>query len=161
MSSSDRPPERDRADANAANPAHRGEHASAYSYEIAQQRLREETHTREYQRLRFEQDRLDKARRRATASYLIRTIAYLLAALQVLLGLRFFLRLTAANAENAFASVIYGLSNPFVAPFSTLFVSPTLGGNAHIFDVNLLTAMLAYMVLGLLAIWLVRVLFSR
>ncbi|GAC1387483.1 MAG: hypothetical protein NVS1B7_0930 [Candidatus Saccharimonadales bacterium] len=38
-----------------------------------------------------------------------------------LLGLRFILSLLGANRDNAFASFIYGLSHPFVAPFFGLF----------------------------------------
>ncbi|MBD0334322.1 MAG: YggT family protein, partial [Cyanobacteria bacterium Co-bin13] len=63
--------------------------------------------------------------------------------------------------DNTFAGFIYSLSQPFVAPFSTLFISPTFEGNTHIFDVNILVAMAAYLVLALLAVWLVRLLSNR
>lgn len=158
MSYSDRPPERDRADGSG---PYANNQQPAYNYEIAQQRLRQESQEREYQRLRFEEDRIAKSRRRAIVHRVIRTIAYLVGALEILLGLRFLLRLMAANPENGFASIIYGLSRPFVAPLSTLFISPTFEGNTHIFDVNVLVAMVAYLLLGLLAIWLVRLLANR
>ncbi|HSX23603.1 MAG TPA: hypothetical protein VLE74_00685 [Candidatus Saccharimonadales bacterium] len=38
-----------------------------------------------------------------------------------ILALRFILSLLAANRSNAFASLIYSLSHPFVAPFFGLF----------------------------------------
>jgi hypothetical protein len=92
-------------------------------------------------------------------------IWYLVGALELLLALRFVLRLTGANPENTFASTIYNLSSPFVAPFSTLFVSPATSGTStfsqNIFDVNLLISMFAYLLLGFLAAWLVQILFSR
>jgi uncharacterized protein YggT (Ycf19 family) len=92
-------------------------------------------------------------------------IWFLIGALELLLALRFFLRLTGANPENTFASTIYNLSRPFVAPFSTLFVSPATSGTStfgqNIFDVNILVAMVAYLLLGLLAAWLVKIIFSR
>ncbi|HUP26078.1 MAG TPA: hypothetical protein VM124_00330 [Candidatus Limnocylindrales bacterium] len=37
------------------------------------------------------------------------------------LGLRFILSLLGANRDNAFASFVYGISHPFVAPFFGLF----------------------------------------
>ncbi|MBD2256402.1 YggT family protein [Pseudanabaena sp. FACHB-2040] len=123
--------------------------------------MRQESQEREYQRLRFEEDQFARARRRAIVHRIIWGITYLVGALQILLGLRFLLRLTAANPDNTFAGFIYSLSQPFVAPFSTLFISPTFDGNTHIFDVNILVAMIAYLVLALLAIWLVRILSNR
>lgn len=84
-------------------------------------------------------------------------VIYLVSALQILLGLRFLLRLTAANPDNTFAEVIYGLSDPFVTPFSTLFVSPTFNGSRHIFDLNILVAMAAYLALLGLLLGLVQI----
>ena len=153
MSYSDRPPERDS--------GYSANRPSGYNYEVAQQRLREEAQAREYQRLRFQEEQTARNRRRIITHRSIWAITYLVGALQILLGLRFLLRLTAANAENTFAGFIYSLSQPFVAPFSTLFISPTFNGNTHIFDINILVAMLAYLVLALLAIWLVRLITNR
>ena len=145
MSYSDRPPERDR----------------TYNYEIEQQQQRQVAQEREYQRLRFEEDRIARSRRQVLVHRLVQAVTYLATALEVLLGLRFFLRLLAANSTNTFASVIYGLSEPFVAPFSTLFISPTFNGSTNIFDVNLLVAMFTYLLLTLLVVWLIRLLLRR
>lgn len=79
--------------------------------------------------------------------------------LEILLGLRFLLRLLGANPQNEFARLINNLSTPFIAPFSTLFISPTFGGRAYIFDVNIVIAIVAYALLGYLALSLVRFIF--
>lgn len=112
-------------------------------------------------RLQQEERRLELARRDATLIWVTRSISYLVGALEVLLGLRFVLRLTGANTENSFAQFIYSLSDPFVAPFSTLFISPTTAEGTNIFDVNILIAMVAYALLGWLVIWLVRLVQGR
>lgn len=115
--------------------------------------------TEEQQRLALRQKNLSQARRAKVAGKWIQVLIYLGSALELLLGLRFILRLTAANPDNTFAHLIYRWSDPFVAPFSTLFVSPTFDGNRHIFDVNVLVAMVAYLILLLLGIQLVRLIF--
>lgn len=102
-----------------------------------------------------------KTQRVTIADKFIQMVYFLVGALELLLGLRFLLRLTAANQDNTFANFILGLSEPFVRPFSTLFVSPTFNGNRHILDVNLLVAMVSYLVLMVLVVWLIRILTNR
>lgn len=104
---------------------------------------------REEQQLAREDHRLAVARRQTIVDRAIAIIYFLVGALEVLLLIRFFLRLFGANPDNQFAQVIYDFSAPFVAPFSTLFISPTFG--TSVFDVNLLVAMIVYALLG----WLV------
>jgi len=118
---------------------------------------------RESERMRLEREehRVARAQRSAVARKFEQAVYYLVGALELLLALRFLLRLTGANPENTFAQVIYGLSNSFVKPFSTLFISPTFNGNQNIFDINLLVAMISYLVLMGLLIWLVRIIESR
>lgn len=114
--------------------------------------LREERRLREEERrLRLEEERFEAIRREAVVNRAVNIVYYLVGALLILLMLRFILRLFAANAENLFARVIYDFSEPFVAPFSTLFISPTFSEGAAIFDINLLIAMLVYALLA----WLV------
>jgi YggT family protein len=115
----------------------------------------------ERRRLQHESARHGVARRVTVVEKFVQTIYYLVAALQLLLGLRFFLRLTAANPDNTFASVIYGLSEPFTKPFSTLFISPTFDGSNNIFDVNVLVAMAAYLALMFLFVWFIRIIANR
>lgn len=115
----------------------------------------------ERQRLAQEAARHTKARHVTFLDRFTSAVLYLVAALEVLLGLRFLLRLTAANPENTFAAVIYRLSEPFIRPFSTLFISPTFNGSLNIFDLNILVAMAAYLALLALFLGLLRVLFGR
>ncbi len=115
----------------------------------------------ERERLRQEEAHGAGVQRFVVARKLSQTVIYLVSALQLLLGLRFLLRLTAANPDNDFANFIDSLSNPFAAPFANLFVSPTTNGDVHIFDVNVLVAMLAYLVLMFLALWLIRIFLGR
>jgi uncharacterized protein YggT (Ycf19 family) len=123
-----------------------------------QQELRRQ---QEALQLRQEEQRLELARRATTSNWIINSIYFFVGLLEILLGLRFLLRVLGANTDNTFAQVIYNLSDPFVAPFSTLFVSPVTGGGANIFDVNVLIAIVVYALLGWLAVWLVRLLQGR
>ena len=111
----------------------------------------------EERRLREEDRRSKAARTELMTTRVVNGIYFLIGALEVLLLLRLVLRMSGANAQNTFASFIYGLSEPFVAPFSTLFISPTADGARYIFDLNLIVAMIVYGLLGLLAGRLVRV----
>ncbi|MFE4105251.1 YggT family protein [Almyronema epifaneia] len=115
----------------------------------------------ERQRLQREEHYLESAHQNAIARKFEQGIYFLVGALELLLLLRFILRLSGANPDNTFANIIYNLSQPFVTPFSTLFISPTFNGNLNIFDVNLLVAMASYFVLMFLVIWLVRIVSSR
>ncbi len=107
-------------------------------------------------RLRQEEQRLRDAERRSTFAWIRNSILLLVSALEILLAIRFFLRVAGANTSNAFAQFIYNLSEGFVAPFSTLFISPVKGDGAYIFDVNILIAMLVYALLGWLALAIVN-----
>jgi hypothetical protein len=115
----------------------------------------------ERQKLAQENARHTKAHRVTVLDKFVQGVLYLVGALEILLALRFMLRLTAANPENTFASVIYGLSRPFVNPFSTLFVSPTFNGSQNIFDVNVLVAMAAYLALLALFLGFLRIVFDN
>ncbi len=123
------------------------------------------TSSREAQRLKREEAKV-RARQQRMFFFRIRnSIYFLVGFLEVLLALRFFLRLSGANPDNLFAKSIYGLSAPFVTPFSTLFISPvestdaTIGQN--IFDINLLIAMMIYGLLGFLAVWLATYVYKQ
>jgi uncharacterized protein YggT (Ycf19 family) len=116
---------------------------------------------REQQQLAQEKARRTKAYQANLLDRFVRAVIYLVVALEVLLGIRFLLRLAGANPENTFAGFIYAISEPFVSPFSTLFISPTFEGSANIFDVNLLVAMVVYVALLALFLGLIRVLFEQ
>ena len=110
-------------------------------------------------RLRQEENRLGTAKRTNTYIWIVNSIYWLAGMLEILLGLRFVLRLFGANPENEFARLINNLSAPFMAPFSTLFISPTSDNRANIFDVNIVIAIIAYALLSYLTVSLVRFIF--
>lgn len=112
-------------------------------------------------RLQQEEDRLATGKSRSTFNWLISSIYFLVGSLEVLLGLRFLLRLSGANTRNTVSQFIATLSAPFVAPFSTLFVSPVTGDGANIFDLNVLIALIVYPLLGWLGVRLVRFIHTR
>ena len=112
-------------------------------------------------RLRQEEKRLAVAQRGSTFIWIVNSIYWLAGLLVTLLVLRFSLRLFGANPENGFAQLINQLSAPFVAPFSTLFISPTSGGGVNIFDVNVLIAIAVYTLLSYLMVSLVKFIFYQ
>ena len=123
---------------------------------------RQELHSEEETfRLQQEEERLESGKRRSIFAWIINSIYLLVGMLEVLLLLRFFLRFSGANTQNAFAQYIYNLSAPFIAPFSTLLISPVAGGGANIFDVNVIIAIIVYALLGWLSLLLVRFLSGR
>lgn len=76
-----------------------------------------------------------------------------------LIGMRFLLKLIAANPANAFARLVYGLSDLLVGPFLTLTDSPTFG--EAILEVPSLIAMLVYALVAWAGARLIWVLFER
>lgn len=116
-------------------------------------------------RLKREQQKIAVVQQKRLFDRIENSVYFLVGMLETLLLIRFFLRLTGANPDNMFASFIYRLSEPFVAPFSTLFISPTAKTDAtigeNIFDVNLVIAIVIYCLLGFLATWLVRYVYRQ
>lgn len=82
------------------------------------------------------------AERRFRMSKIYRIMWALLGLLEILLALRFLLRLIAANANSGFAMFIYGITGIFVGPFNGLISTPTSGGTA--LEVTTLIAMAIY-----------------
>ncbi|NJN72521.1 MAG: YggT family protein [Limnothrix sp. RL_2_0] len=120
---------------------------------------------KEAARLSREQKKIAMAQQKRLFDRIENSIYFLVGMLETLLLIRFFLRLTGANPDNMFARFIYNLSEPFVSPFSTLFISPTANTSAtigqNIFDVNLVIAIIIYCLLGFLATWLVRYVYRQ
>ncbi|BAQ61277.1 hypothetical protein GM3708_1683 [Geminocystis sp. NIES-3708] len=118
-------------------------------------------------KLHQEERRLKTGKRNSTFIWILNSIYILIGFLQVLLTLRFFLRLTGANTENQFTQFIYNLSDPFIAPFSTLFISPVTEGGSNpiggtnVFDLNVLVAIVIYALLGLLGVSLIKYIYAR
>lgn len=84
-----------------------------------------------------------------------RVVYFLIGALAILLAIRFTLSLLGANLGNVFADFIFGLSNPFVAPFLNLFNYQTALGTSR-FELETLVAIAVYALLGWLVVTLLR-----
>jgi hypothetical protein len=109
-------------------------------------------------RLRQEETRLQDAKRSLVKLRATQGISFLVGALEILLGLRFFLQLVGANKENIFASVIYDFSHPFLLPFADLFTNPSLGEAGNVLEFSTILAMIVYGLLSILANRLVEML---
>ena len=72
----------------------------------------------------------------------VQVVWYVLGILETLLAFRFILKLLAANPNAGFTDFVYRLSYPFVAPFLSVFRTPTVSGAT--FEWTTLLAMLVY-----------------
>jgi len=75
------------------------------------------------------------------------------------LALRLFLKLIAANADNAFAAMLYGITDLFLWPFVGLTGTPAAGG--MVLEINTLIAMLVYALAAWVLERIVWVIFYR
>ena len=82
------------------------------------------------------------AERRMTVYQVTRLIWSILSLLEIMLGLRFLLKLIGANAASGFGTFVYGTTELFVAPFTTLLASWSSGNS--ILEVTTLIAMGIY-----------------
>jgi YggT family protein len=82
------------------------------------------------------------AERRLRTLQINRILFTLLGILEILLGLRFVLKLIAANPASGFATFIYGITAPFMAPFTTLVATPRVEG--AVLEITTLIAMAVY-----------------
>ncbi len=124
-----------------------------------QQRRQEIQLEEEELRLEQEERRLEEARRNLIINRLLRGMFFLVSALETLLVLRFILKLANANPDNLFAQVIYGFSNPFVAPFMNLFSDINLGNS--VLEINTITDMIIYGNLATLGTRLVEIISGK
>lgn len=67
---------------------------------------------------------------------------YILGILEALLAFRFILKLLGANPTAGFSSFIYGITQPFAAPFLSVFKITRVEGN--VFEWTTLLAMIVY-----------------
>jgi uncharacterized membrane protein len=99
------------------------------------------------------------AERRLGVFQVTRIVGTILGILEIILGLRFVLKLIAANAESGFAVFIYSITKPFIAPFALLVGTPTSGG--AILEVTTLIAMAVYALLFWVIIRVIQVVADR
>ena len=99
------------------------------------------------------------AERRLVFFQVTRVMWTILGLIEILLGLRFLLKLIAANAESGFGALIYGVSGVFTAPFAGLVTTPTSGGN--ILEVTTLIAMGVYALFFWIIVRVTRIVADR
>ena len=97
--------------------------------------------------------------RREIVSRISQFVWLIVAVIVVLLAFRFALMLLAANPSNAFASIIYGITNVLVAPFTTLLQTPVFQGGSVV-DVASIVAMVVYILVAWVFLQLFRILFD-
>lgn len=71
---------------------------------------------------------------------------YILGFIEILLGLRFILKLFGANPASKFVELIYNVTRPLTAPFDSIFgvTSTTTGQTKSVFEPSILVAALVY-----------------
>ena len=100
------------------------------------------------------------SRRRGYGFSGVASVVYVLFGLLVaLLAFRFLFLLLGANPDAGFVRFIYGLSEPFVAPFYNIFGQVTTDGlvTTAVFDPSTLVAMAVYALIA----WILLTLVSR
>jgi uncharacterized protein YggT (Ycf19 family) len=97
--------------------------------------------------------------RRENALKLQQGIYILFGLIEVVLALRFVLRLLGANAQAGFAQLIYGVTGPLVAPFQGLFGS--VQSDASVLESSSLVALLVYALVAWLIVKLAFLAFGE
>ena len=96
---------------------------------------------------------------RNTSFKVTQVIWLLLGILESTLALRFLFKLIGVNPGNAFASILYGFTDLFVAPFASLTGAPAAEG--MVFEFSTLIAMLVYALIFYVLERIVYVIFYR
>lgn len=96
---------------------------------------------------------------RLRSALVTQIIGAILGLLEILLGLRFILKLIAANPNSGFAVFVYGITKPFLAPFTALVGTPESGGT--ILEVTTLIAMAVYALFFWVVVRVVRIAANR
>ena len=82
-----------------------------------------------------------------------RVIALVFTVLEVLLLVRFMLKLLGANAEQALVSAIYGITEPLVAPFRGIFAQPA---GTPVVEIASLLSIIFFVLVAALIVAIVR-----
>ena len=93
------------------------------------------------------------------ASYNYRAVQivwFVVGLIDVLIALRFFLKLTGASPQAPFVGFAYGISAPLVAPFRGIF--PDSGQGFYVFEPSSLVAAAVYLLLGWGIVTLIKIL---
>jgi uncharacterized protein YggT (Ycf19 family) len=82
-----------------------------------------------------------------------RVIALVFTVIEVLLLIRFIFKLLGANADQAFVSAIYGITEPLVGPFRGIFAQPA---GTPIVEIAALLSIVFFVLVAALIVALVR-----
>jgi uncharacterized protein YggT (Ycf19 family) len=90
-------------------------------------------------------------------AYAARILSLLFGILAVLLALRILLLLLVANQTNAIVDFVYGVTEPFVAPFRGIFaIDQVTPGGGSVFDIGALVALVGWLLIYLLLMAILR-----
>jgi uncharacterized membrane protein len=84
-----------------------------------------------------------------------RIMYLLLGILEILLGIRFVLKLIAANPDSGFTIFIYNITQIFIAPFNAIIGTPKISGS--VIEVTTLIAMAVYALLFWILVRVIRI----
>jgi uncharacterized protein YggT (Ycf19 family) len=86
-----------------------------------------------------------------------RVLSLLFGILAVLIGLRILLLLLVANQQNAVVDFVYGITEPFVAPFRGIFSFDTVTpGGGSVLDIAAVVALIGWLLIYLLLMAILR-----
>jgi len=89
--------------------------------------------------------------------YVRRVLSLLFGILAVLIGLRILLLLLVANQQNSIVDFVYGITEPFVAPFRGIFNFDTVSpGGGSVLDVAAVVALIGWLLLYVLLMAILR-----
>lgn len=90
---------------------------------------------------------------------LSRVVTYVFSVIEVLVAIRFVLKLLGANAQAGFVAMIYSVSGVFMVPFTAIFKTQQASGS--IFELSALVAIAIYALIAWGIVVLVRVVSPR
>ena len=90
-------------------------------------------------------------------AYARRIVSLLFGILAVLIGLRILLLLLVANQSNAIVDFLFGVTEPFVAPFRGIFsMDAVTPGGGSVFDIAAVVALVGWLLIYLLLMAILR-----
>lgn len=112
----------------------------------------------DYREVRTTEHEQGRDQRVATFKF-TQLIWLLLGILEALIALRVVFKLIGVNAANSFATLLYNVTEIFVAPFASLIGAPAAGG--MVLEISSILAMFIYLLIGWALAKVVNVLFYR
>lgn len=95
----------------------------------------------------------------SSGSRLIQLVWFLAGLVDVLVGMRFVLKLLGASTQSSFVSLLYGITSPLIKPFR--FIFPSAGQGPFVFEPESLVALVVYPLIALGLVSLIRILDRR